>query len=80
MTVTVTVPGVAAPAGKVRVRRVKGGTTATQTATLTAAQNGKITVTLPKLAVGSWKISGQFLGNTKTAASAYSTAKTLTVK
>lgn len=60
------------PTGTVRVRR--GGVTVAK-ATLTAAAKGAVTVTLPRLSVGTQWISAVFDGNTKVRASTSSSAR-----
>ncbi|HEY6933200.1 MAG TPA: Ig-like domain repeat protein, partial [Marmoricola sp.] len=63
------------PTGTVRVY---SGSRLVKSATLRASQNGKVTVTLPKQAVGRHAISARYLGNWQLAASR-STSATLTV-
>ena len=75
MRVTVTAPGVASPTGKVMVMK---GTRAIATATLTAAKLGKITVTLPRLAVGRHRLRVKYQGNAQLTSS-QSPYRTLTV-
>lgn len=61
-TVAVTAPaGLAAPGGTVRITIVKGGAKKAVSGTLGA--KGKVTVKLPKLAQGTWKVTVTYLGD-----------------
>lgn len=74
--VTVSVPrGLATATGKVKVRVSKGGRSTTTTVTL---RSGAATLSLPRLAKGTWKVTVTYLGST-TYAPATST-RTLVVK
>ena len=65
-TVTVTTAkGLAKATGKVKVTLTKGKAKKTVTVTL---KSGKATVTLPKLAKGTWKVSASYAGSTTYAA------------
>jgi len=77
-TVTVTVPkGLAAATGKATVTVTKGSVKKPLTVTL---KSGKATVTLPKLAKGTWKVSVKYAGSTTYAAASGTTAKVVVKK
>jgi hypothetical protein len=62
-TITVATPkGAKAPTGKVTIKLKKGKTTKTVTGTLKA---GKVTIALPKLARGTWKVTISFPGDAR---------------
>jgi len=75
VTVTVKASGITDPGGKVSVR-VNGKTL---TKTLRAADKGKVTITLPKLAKGTYKVAVSYAGEGRIA-SANAKAVTLTVR
>ncbi|GEK18683.1 Ig-like domain-containing protein [Cellulomonas persica] len=77
-TVTVTVPkGLATATGKVSVTLSKSGRSTTTTVTL---RSGKATLSLPKLAKGTWKVSVKYLGSTTYAAASGATTKLVVTK
>jgi hypothetical protein len=61
--VTVSAPatGLARPTGKVQVTLRKGSTTTTRSGTLT---NGVVTIAVPKLAKGTWRLTARYVGDT----------------
>jgi hypothetical protein len=75
--VTIAVPGVVGPTGKVVVYN---GTKAIKTVTVTAARKGKVTIALPKFKkVGKAKIVAKYAGSS-VVAPGNSPTVTLTVK
>ncbi len=61
--VTLTAPaGLLTPSGKVTVKLTKGGTVRTATVTV---KSGRATLTLPKLAKGSWKVVATYSGDAR---------------
>ena len=77
-TVTVTTPaGLVQATGKVTLTVSKGGRSTSTTATLVG---GKATLTLPKLAKGTWKLSVKYLGSTTYAAASGATASLVVTK
>lgn len=73
-TITVKANGAARPTGKVTIKVGKR----TFTKTLKAKNNGKLTVTLPKLKKGTYKVTAKYSGNT--AIKAATTKKTVKLK
>ncbi|MDR1834120.1 MAG: Ig-like domain repeat protein, partial [Propionibacteriaceae bacterium] len=65
------------PTGKVTVTAKKGTSSKKVTYTFKAAKKGKATITLPKLAKGTWKVTVKYAGTTKIYKS---TSKTLKLK
>ncbi|MEN0129199.1 MAG: Ig-like domain-containing protein [Brevundimonas sp.] len=77
-TVSVTVPkGLATATGKVTVTVTKGSVKKTATYTL---KSGKATVSLPKLAKGTWKVSVKYAGSTTYSAASATTVKVVVKK
>jgi uncharacterized protein YjdB len=77
--VTVKVTGVAKPTGKVKVTWAKGKKKASKTFTIKGKHRGSITVKLPKLSRGAYKVSTSYQGS-KVVKKKNGKARTLTVR